>query len=135
MVPKFVEEEGLTKKEIEIPPYNEVLKNPENMKEFKKYIKDYLEPKTRDFSEKSKRAIDLFLEGKSVNDIASELEMSAISIRSIKNRYLDQWYEEWYENKVEEVRKVGETFMSITADTVKVPYKTPEERAKENSCP
>jgi hypothetical protein len=128
----FLEEGGMARKEIEIPPYEETFKIPDNVKEFKKYVDDKLGPKT---TEGTKKILLLLSEGKNIATVVSESKETLTNVRVVKHRYFDPWYEEWYENKIEEVRKAGETIMNMTAETVRVPYKTPEERSKEKPWP
>jgi hypothetical protein len=124
---KFLEEGGLVKKEIEIPKYTELLKESTNSKEFKEFIKDKISPR---MSERTKKVINFFTEGLSIKEIENKTQEPYTNITYIKTTHFDPWYKEWYEEKVEEIRKAY-IEESIMATTVRVPYEKVNEPKKE----
>jgi hypothetical protein len=127
----FLEEGGMARKEIELPPYEETFKNSDNVKEFKEFVKD---KKSSKMSEATQKVLNLFAEGKAVSEIETATGVAYHTIHKIKSEFFNPWYKEWYESKVEEIRHAGE-IMNITADVVRIPYKKPEEKPGERSWP
>ena len=130
---KFLEEGGMAREEIELPPYREAFSDPDNVKEFKSFVEDKYSPRTE---ETTKEVVELFGEGKSVAEILQSERYTKKVIDNAKQRYFDKWYKEWYEGKVEKIRKAGENMtiqvpdmpymkvgeVGLTAVTVRVPY-------------
>jgi hypothetical protein len=130
---KFLEEGGLAREEIELPPYRETFSDPDNVKEFKSFVGNKYSPRTE---ETTKEVVELFGEGKSVAEIMQGQKYTKKVVDNAKQRYFDKWYKEWYEGKVEKIRKAGENMtnqvpsmpymkvgeVGLTAVTVRVPY-------------
>ena len=123
---KFLEEGGLVKKEIEIPKYTEYLKNSENSKELKEFIEDKISSR---LVEKSVKAINLLAEGDTLKEVASKINEPEVNIRLVKSTYFDKWYKEWYEDKIEDIRKayIEESIMA----TACIPYEIVESKETE----
>ena len=132
---KFLEEGGMAREEIELPPYRETFSDPDNVKEFKSFVEDKYSPRTE---ETTKEVVELFGEGKSVAEVMQNERYTRKVVDNAKQRYFDKWYKEWYEGKVEKIRKAGENMtiqvpipsmpymkvgeVGLTAVTVRVPY-------------
>ena len=125
--PKFVNEGGLYKKDIKIPEPKDVLKNKENLNDFKDFIKESIarmqkggSPKGDDF----KKILDLLVEGKSTKEVAQE-GFNLSKIRNTKTLYFNKWYKEWYDSMVKNIREASEriikALMIINAEALPSP--------------
>ncbi len=110
---------------VEVPPYNKVLSDAANSKEFKRYIdkqhaEGSLRPKwptekgeeeesdTRTLKDISKphKIINLLIEGKKRSQIIKDLKIKEDSdVDMVLLRYFKPWYEKWYRANHEEIKK------------------------------
>lgn len=148
IAPKFIDE-GLAKgEEIPKPPdYKTHLKDPENLKSFK----DFLKYET--LTENQEKIINLLLERKSPKEIAKELDYEGDikswgSFWGIKKKF-NTLYNKWYEEKIKELKKayfVRKAFMKLRrankiilpyekiAKRVTIPYKRKEEEEEKEEA-
>lgn len=123
--PKFVNEGGLYKKDIKIPDSKEILKNKENLEDFKDFIEEAISKMQTGGrggrkNEDLKKVMDLLAEGKSINEIVSE-EIPKSRVYNAKKLYFNKWYKEWYESILKDVREASERIIKaliyINAET------------------
>jgi hypothetical protein len=133
MLKVFFKAQGLgpkfdpSEKEIEIPPMEEILKIEENKKDFKDFLMDKAGERA---SEQTRKILEMLTDGKSIGDIVTELDVPRSTVGSIKNRYFDSAYEEWYKDMVEDARKVCARMIQAVK-TVRVKKElTPEQKEK-----
>lgn len=86
----FIEDGGMTQKEIVYPKYMEFLKDSGNSKDFKEFAEDKFGPRTKD---EKKKIVMLLAEGKSPQEIVKE-GFSPSRIRTVKFEAFDPWYKE-----------------------------------------
>ncbi len=106
--PKFVSEGGLYKKDVKVPDYKDVFKNKENSNDFKDFMEGK-QPKTgKPMSEKVKKILELFAEGKDTKEIESQTDASIGQIKKLKSTHFSPWYKEWYAEMLKDVREATE---------------------------
>jgi DNA-binding CsgD family transcriptional regulator len=93
----YLDEKGF---DLKVPDYKDYLKKPENSKDFKGYMKHG--PR---MSEGTKKVLDLLAEGKSVDEISTELKMNKSTVQDNKNDYFDDQYEKWIGDQVGQIKE------------------------------
>jgi hypothetical protein len=134
---KFLEEGGLVKKEIVIPEYTEFLKDDDNYDDFMEFMEkkqEALKAHQRgvNISERSIKILNALAEGLDAKEVANKVQEPYSNIVNLRFTHFTPWYKEWYEEKVEEIRKAY-IEENIMATTVRVPYEKVKEKEEETS--
>jgi DNA-directed RNA polymerase specialized sigma24 family protein len=124
--PAFVQ--NLRKKKVEIPDYEDFMKeNPGERKSLREFIHDRFGGRGKPVSELTEKALDLFIEGLGISEAADRLKADYNAVKLIKARYFNDAYEDWYRERVEDIRK------SFTAAVKRVKYREPGKPVEEEA--
>jgi len=83
-------------KDKELPDYREELKKQHSLEDFKRYLKEMLDPR---MSEDTKKILEFFSKGYSSEEVAKELSIPIERVRTQKIKRFDPIYRAWYEDK------------------------------------
>lgn len=93
------------------PDYKTVLKDKDDSEDFKKFMKKELSEKR--ITESNRNILNMLAEGKSIDDIASKLDVSKHIVYKMIKVWFKKIYQKWYDKHAGKIKDASERIISV----------------------